>query len=119
MYSKVVAPSTLSRSSEVPKRLSVVISILRFRIVTTLTARDCREGLEFDQERFVPFFYSQVTDRISVAAELEIEHGGPQGNQDDGAVKMEFATMDYRFDDWANLRAGIVLIPMGRFNLTA
>ena len=80
-------------------------------------ARDCREGLEFDQERFVPFFYSQVTDRLSVAAELEIEHGGPQGNQDDGAVKMEFATMDYRFDDWANLRAGIVLIPMGRFNL--
>ena len=80
-------------------------------------ARDCREGLEFDQERFVPFFYSQVTDRLSVAAELEIEHGGPQGNQDDGAVKMEFATMDYRFDDWMNLRAGIILIPMGRFNL--
>jgi hypothetical protein len=81
-------------------------------------SRDCREGLEFDQERFVPFFYSQVTDRLSVAAELEIEHGGPQGNQNDGDVKMEFATMDYRFDDWANLRAGIVLIPMGRFNLT-
>ena len=81
-------------------------------------SRDCSEGLEFDQERFVPFFYSQVTDRISVAAEMEIEHGGPQGNQDDGAVKMEFATMDYRFDDWANLRAGIVLIPLGRFNLT-
>ena len=26
------------------------------------------KGLEFDQERFVPFFYSQVTDRLSVAA---------------------------------------------------
>ncbi len=80
-------------------------------------ARDCREGLEFDQERFVPFFYSQVTDRLSVAAEVEIEHGGPQGNQDDGDVKIEFATMDYRFTDWLNLRGGIILIPMGRFNL--
>ncbi len=80
-------------------------------------SRDCSQGLEFDQERFVPFFYSQVTDRLSVAAEVEIEHGGPQGNQDDGDVKIEFATMDYRFTDWFNLRSGIILIPMGRFNL--
>lgn len=80
-------------------------------------SRDCRNGLDFDQERFVPFFYSQVTDRLSVAAELEIEHGGPQGNQGDGDVKMEFATMDYRFNDAFNLRGGIILMPMGRFNL--
>lgn len=79
--------------------------------------RDCREGLEFDQERFVPFFYSQVTDRVSVATELEIEHGGPQGNQSDGDVKIEFAAMDYRIDDWLNLRGGILLLPVGRFNL--
>ncbi len=80
-------------------------------------SRDCSQGLDFDQERFVPFFYSQVTDRLSVAAEVEIEHGGPQGNQNDGDVKIEFATMDYRFTDWFNLRSGIILIPMGRFNL--
>ena len=80
-------------------------------------SRDCRDKLEFDQERFVPFFYSQVTDRLSVAAELEIEHGGPQSNQSDGDIKMEFATMDYRFNDAFNLRGGIILIPMGRFNL--
>ena len=80
-------------------------------------SRDCREGLEFDQERFVPFFYSQITDRLSIATELEIEHGGPQGNQGDGDVKIEFAAMDYRFGDLLNLRAGILLIPLGRFNL--
>ena len=80
-------------------------------------SRDCRNGIDFDQERFVPFFYSQVTDRLSVAAELEIEHGGPQGNQGDGDIKMEFATMDYRFNDAFNLRGGIILMPMGRFNL--
>ena len=80
-------------------------------------ARDCDAKSGFDQERFVPFFYSQVTDRLSVAAELEIEHGGPQGNQSDGDIKMEFATMDYRFNDAFNLRGGIILVPMGRFNL--
>ncbi len=80
-------------------------------------ARDCDGKSGFDQERFVPFFYSQVTDRLSVAAELEIEHGGPQGNQGDGDIKMEFATMDYRFNDAFNLRGGIILVPMGRFNL--
>ncbi|WP_447970621.1 hypothetical protein [Nitrospira sp. M1] len=80
-------------------------------------SRDCSEGLEFDQERFVPFFYSQITDRLSIGAEVEIEHGGPQGNQGDGDVKIEFATMDYRFTDWLNLRGGILLIPLGRFNL--
>ena len=80
-------------------------------------SRDCDDGLDFDQERFVPFFYSQVTDRLSVAAEVEFEHGGPQGNQKDGDIKIEFATMDYRFSDWANLRGGIILVPMGRFNL--
>ena len=80
-------------------------------------ARDCDPKLGFDQERFVPFFYSQVTDRLSVAAELEVEHGGPQGNQGDGDIKMEFATMDYRFNDAFNLRGGIILVPMGRFNL--
>lgn len=80
-------------------------------------SRDCRSKLEFDQERFVPFFYSQVTDRLSVAGELEVEHGGPQGNKSDGDIKMEFATMDYRFNDAFNLRGGIILMPMGRFNL--
>ncbi len=80
-------------------------------------SRDCSGGLEFDQERFVPFFYSQVTDRLSIATELEVEHGGPQGNQGDGDLKIEFATMDYRFEDWASLRAGIILMPVGRFNL--
>ncbi len=80
-------------------------------------ALDCGEGLEFDQVRFIPFIYSNVTDRIQVAAEIEFEHGGTNNNQGDGDVKIEFATMDYRIEDWANLRFGIILSPLGRFNL--
>ena len=80
-------------------------------------ARDCDDPGSFDQERLVPFFYSQITDRLSMAAEIEFEHGGTNNNQSDGDVKVEFATMDYRFNDALNLRAGIILSPMGRFNL--
>ncbi len=80
-------------------------------------ARDCSEGLEFDQVRFIPFIYSNITERIQVAAEIEIEHGGPQNNQGDGDIKIEFATFDYLIEDWVNFRAGIILSPLGRFNL--
>jgi len=30
----------------------------------------------FDQTRFIPFIYSDISDRVKLAAELEFEHGG-------------------------------------------
>lgn len=81
------------------------------------SAKDCSDGLEFDQVRFIPFIYSEVTERIVVAAEIEFENGGPQNNQGNGDVKIEFATFDYLIEDWMNFRAGILLSPLGRFNL--
>ena len=69
----------------------------------------------FDQHRFVPFIFSEVSDRIHVAAEIEFEHGG---NVDgDGEIKLEFATLDVTFHEAASLRGGVILSPLGRFNL--
>jgi hypothetical protein len=45
---------------------------------------------------------------------LEIEDGGAEGN---GEVNVEFATLDYRLAESLNLRGGVVLSPLGRFNL--
>ena len=73
----------------------------------------------FDQQRFVPFFYADVTDRIKVASELEIEHG-IRSKSNDGSgieVSLEFATIDYLMREPINFRAGIVLLPVGKFNL--
>src|SRR2546426_5099910 len=73
----------------------------------------------FDQQRFVPFFYADVTDRIKVASELEIEHG-IRSKFNDGSgieVSLEFATIDYLMREPINFRAGIVLLPVGKFNL--
>ena len=73
----------------------------------------------FDQQRFVPFFYSDVTDRLKVAAELEVEHGiRSKSNEGSGIeVSLEFATIDYLIKEPLNFRAGIILLPLGKFNL--
>ena len=70
----------------------------------------------FDQHRLVPFIYGDVSDRLKFAAEIEIEHGGDDssGNAD---IKVEFATADYLIAEPLNLRAGIILLPLGKFNL--
>jgi hypothetical protein len=73
----------------------------------------------FDQQRFVPFFYSDITDRLKVAAELEVEHGiRSHSNEGSGIeVSLEFATIDYLIKEPLNFRAGIILLPVGKFNL--
>ncbi|MGR3292641.1 MAG: hypothetical protein ACUZ9M_01335, partial [Candidatus Scalindua sp.] len=75
----------------------------------------------FDQHRLIPFIYSDVSDRVKFAMELEIEHGGPNTDggvdEDFGEIKIEFATIDFLMTDWLNYRAGIILSPLGKLNL--
>ena len=63
---------------------------------------------EFDQHRFVPFLYADVSDGVKVATEVEIEHGSE--------LEVEFAQMDFLVNDHVNLRAGIQLLPLGKLN---
>jgi hypothetical protein len=62
-----------------------------------------------------------VSDRVKFATEIEIEHGGPQSsggvNDVTGDIKIEFATIDFLITDWLNYRGGIILSPLGKFNL--
>lgn len=69
----------------------------------------------FDQHRFIPFLFSEVSDRIHVSAEIEFEHGGNPSKE--GEVKLEFATLDIAFHEAAVFRGGVILSPLGRFNL--
>ncbi len=76
-----------------------------------------RSNRRFLQHRFVPYIFSQVTDRVSVAAEIEFEYGGSDAARSDGETKVEFATIDYSFSDAFGFRAGALLVPLGKFNL--
>ena len=76
----------------------------------------------FDQHRLVPFIYSEITDRLHFGTEIEFEHGVKIENANGkaegaGEISVEFATMDYRLFEGLNLRAGVILSPLGRFNL--
>lgn len=73
----------------------------------------------FDQQRFVPFIYGDITEHLKFAAEIELEHGireegGPDRELEFG---LEFAHFDYLVKEAFNLRAGILLVPIGKFNL--
>jgi hypothetical protein len=73
----------------------------------------------FDQHRFIPFIHGEVSERIHVTAEIEFEHGGlvKGSGASDGELKLEFATLDITFAEWLTFRAGVVLSPLGKFNL--
>ncbi len=76
------------------------------------------ENPRFEQKRLIPFIYSDVSERIKVATELEFENGGPNfGATDDGEMSIEFATLDYLISEKVNFRGGIVLTPLGKYNL--
>lgn len=73
----------------------------------------------FTAHRFVPFLYGQISDRVSVASEIEFEYGGAVAGDEetDGEIKVEFAQVDFMMAEWLQFRGGVLLSPLGRFNL--
>lgn len=69
----------------------------------------------FDVQRFVPFIYADITEHVKFASEIEIEHGIREGTETE--VSLEFAHIDYLIHEPLNVRAGIILLPIGKFNL--
>jgi len=69
----------------------------------------------FDQHRLIPFLFAEITPALHFSTEIEFEHGA---NVDKGGeIKVEYMVLDYRFTDLAQFRTGILLAPVGRFNL--
>ncbi|GIW71722.1 MAG: hypothetical protein KatS3mg102_1264 [Planctomycetota bacterium] len=71
----------------------------------------------FVQHRFIPFIFGEITEQLRFAAEIEFEFGGTDFPGGDGETKVEFAALDYEFAEWLGLRAGALLVPLGKFNL--
>lgn len=68
------------------------------------------EGYSFEARRFNIFLFSSVSDLIKLTSELEFEHGTEE-------IKLEMALVDLQFREEFNLRGGILLSPVGKFNL--
>lgn len=70
-----------------------------------------------DLERFVLYAGYKFTDSILFNSELEFEHATTgEGSEERGEVSVEFAALDFFIDPMVNVRAGLVLMPMGFIN---
>jgi hypothetical protein len=71
-----------------------------------------------DLLRMVLYTGYKFTDSILFNAEIEFEHAttGATESSSGGSVSVEFAYLDFMLRDWANIRAGLVLVPMGFIN---
>jgi hypothetical protein len=68
----------------------------------------------FRPHRLIPFIYADISKNVKFATEIEIEDGGASAG---GKVEVEFGFIDFVLTDAVNLRAGIILEPLGRLNL--
>ncbi len=66
-----------------------------------------------DMYRMVLYAGYKFTDKILFNSEIEFEHGTTDAN---GQVSVEFAALDFFINPLANIRAGMVLMPMGFIN---
>lgn len=79
----------------------------------TATARG---GNTFDPHRFVLYVNSELADWITLNTELEWEHGG-DSSQKNGEIAVEQAFLDFKLVRSVNVKAGIMLVPLGAINL--
>jgi hypothetical protein len=72
----------------------------------------------FDLERFVLYTGYKFSDRILLNSEIEFEHATTEetASSDDGAASVEFASLDFMLWKPFNVRAGLLLVPMGFVN---
>ena len=68
-----------------------------------------------DFHRFVLLFNHSFSDRIRFVAELELEHA-VVSNETDGELELEQAYVDFLIDRRFNVRAGMILAPVGIIN---
>lgn len=67
----------------------------------------------FDLLRAVFYFGYKFNDKIVFNSEIEYEHAS---TSNEGSVSVEFAYLDFLLHDLANIRAGMVLVPLGFIN---
>ncbi len=74
------------------------------------------EDGRLDFHRFVLLVTHTFTDRIRFVGELEIERGFVEGLEEAGELELEQAYVDFLFTRGFNLRAGMMLMPVGIIN---
>jgi hypothetical protein len=69
-----------------------------------------------DFHRFVLLVTHRFSDRIRFVSELELEHALVEGLEEAGELELEQAYVDFLLSRGFNLRAGMMLVPVGIIN---
>lgn len=69
-----------------------------------------------DFHRFVLLFSHSFSERIRFVGELELEHAFVEGLEEAGEIELEQAYVDFLLARTLNVRAGMVLVPVGIIN---
>ena len=69
-----------------------------------------------DFHRFVLLFNHSFSSRIRFVGELELEHALVEGLEEAGELELEQAYLDFLISRRFNVRAGMLLVPMGIIN---
>ena len=84
-----------------------------------LGSDDERKPHRGDTYRFITYLGYKFDERIVMNAEIEFEHattGKNPENGEGGSVSVEFAYLDFLLSSYANLRTGLMLMPVGITN---
>jgi hypothetical protein len=77
--------------------------------------RQFEDGV-LDFHRFVLLFTHRFSDRLRFVSEVEIAHAVVEGLEEAGELELEQAYLDFLVSRAFNVRAGMVLVPMGIIN---
>ncbi len=79
------------------------------------TKAEFQDG-QLDFHRFVLLITHQFSDRIRFVSELELEHAFVEGLEPSGEIELEQAYVDFLLSRAFNVRAGMLLMPVGIIN---
>ena len=77
--------------------------------------REFEDG-RLDFHRFVLLITHRFSDRIRFVSELELEHALVEGLEEAGELELEQAYVDFLLSRGFNVRAGMMLVPVGIIN---
>ena len=78
--------------------------------------KDRGDSFRPDFHRFELLFAHSFSDRIKFWSEFEVEHALVEGGEETGEASVEQAYLDFLIKPYFNLRAGLVLTPIGIIN---
>ena len=106
-----VAPAAVSQEAPPVSQTGPISGYMDFHL-----NRPEHEDPQLDFHRFVLLFSHSFSDRLRFIGELEIEHGLVEGLEESGELELEQAYLDFRVNPAFNIRAGMLLAPVGIIN---